>query len=62
VQFEAQFRIHDREASTDLNDVKARRARRPREAVDRAVRHTPGAFQHLVRQIPENTKGIEVGM
>ena len=34
VQVEAQLRIDDPESSVDGNDVKARRARRPREAID----------------------------
>ncbi len=62
MQVEAQLWIDDPEASVDRNDVKALRARRPREAIDGAVRHAPGPFQHLVHQIPVGAKGIEVGM
>jgi hypothetical protein len=62
VQVEAQLRIDNPEASVDRNDVKARRVRRPREAIDGAVRHAPGPFQHLVHQIPVGAKSIEVRM
>jgi hypothetical protein len=34
VQAEAQLRIHDREAAIGRNDLKARRPRRLREAID----------------------------
>jgi hypothetical protein len=60
VQVEAQLRIDDPEASIDRNHVKACRTRRPREAVDGSVWHTPGPFQHLVRQIPVGIQSIEV--
>ena len=33
-----------------------------RQAIDGAVRHTPGPFHHLVQQIPVAAKGIEVGV
>ena len=62
MQVEAQLRIDDPEASVDRNDVKARRTRRPREAIDGAGRHAPGPFQHLVHQIPVGAKSIEVGV
>ena len=62
MQVEAQVRIDDPEATVDRNDVKARRMRRPREAIDGALRYAPGAFQHLVHQIPVGAKGIEVGV
>ena len=62
VQIEAQRRIDDPEASVYRNDVKARRMRRPREAIDGAARHAPGPFQHLVNQIPVSAKSIEVRM
>ena len=62
MQVEAQFRIDDPEASIDRNDVKARRTRGPREAIDGATRHTPGPFQQVVRQIPVGAQGIEVGV
>ena len=62
VQAEAQLRIQDPEASINRNDVKARRTRRPRKAVDGVVRHTPGPFHQLVHEIPVGAKSIEVGM
>ena len=62
MQVEAQLRIDDPEPSVDRNDVKARRMRRPREAIDGAGRHATGTFQHLVHQIPVGAKGIEVGV
>jgi len=62
VQVEAELRIDDPEASVDRDDIKARRMRRPREAIDCAARHAPGPFQHLVNQIPVSAKSIEVRM
>lgn len=62
MQVEAQLRIRDLEASTYLNDFKARRTRSPREAIDGVVRHTPGPFYQRVQELPVDAKSIEVGV
>ena len=56
-------RLRDEILGAYLHDnVKARRMRRPREAIDGTMRYAPGAFQHLVHQIPVGAKSIEAGM
>jgi hypothetical protein len=41
VQVKAELRIGDPEAAIDPDDVKARRTRRARQAIDGAVRYAP---------------------